>query len=338
MILPVFLALSTLAAWIDLESLKQDFVLETKQLVIEGYPDAFNPSIVRFQEDLLLTFRIYDPVTKIAHQIGIVELDDELNPKGPPKLLQFQSEDLGFLQKRQDPRPIVQGEELLVIYNNLQGIVRHHSVGREIRRMLVGKVLRKEGEYTVQDTGPLLHFEGESFIRPEKNWVPFIHQDELYLSRLIHPHQVFKPRLEYKGADLIAETTPPIDWQWGDLRGGTPALLVEDGYLAFFHSCKNMRTVHSQGKLVPHYFMGAYMFSAEPPFQLTKISTEPIIAPGFYHGKEYKTWKPLHVVFPGGFIINDQFIWIAYGRQDHEVWIVKLDKEKLLASMREISQ
>jgi predicted GH43/DUF377 family glycosyl hydrolase len=82
--------------------------------------------------------------------------------------------------------------------------------------------------------------------------------------------------------------------------------------------------------------MGAYTFSKEPPFTIEQISQEPIVARGFYEGEEYRTWRPLRVVFPGGFLADEKFIWVAYGRQDHEVWLVKLDKQGLLDSLKKI--
>lgn len=84
---------------------------------------------------------------------------------------------------------------------------------------------------------------------------------------------------------------------------------------------------------MPHYFMGAYLFSEKPPFQMTSISPEPIIGPNFYSGKKHQTWKPLRVVFPGGFVYDDTYIWVVYGRQDHEAWVVKLDREGLINSL-----
>jgi len=39
---------SPLHALIDLDSMAQDFVLETKKIEIPGYPCAFNPAIVRW--------------------------------------------------------------------------------------------------------------------------------------------------------------------------------------------------------------------------------------------------------------------------------------------------
>ena len=95
-----------------------------------------------------------------------------------------------------------------------------------------------------------------------------------------------------------------------------------------------MATVHSQNKEVLHYLMGAYTFAAQPPFNITQISPEPIIGKKFYSGAEYKPyWHPVRAIFPCGFVFDKQYIWVVYGRQDHEMWVVKLDKLKLYASL-----
>ena len=36
---------------------------------------------------------------------------------------------------------------------------------------------------------------------------------------------------------------------------------------------------------------------------------------------------------PCGFIANSDYIWVTLGRQDHEIWIIKLDKFKLMQSL-----
>ena len=83
-----------------------------------------------------------------------------------------------------------------------------------------------------------------------------------------------------------------------------------------------------------HYFMGAYTFSAEPPFQITKISQKPIYADEFYTQSD--NWK--RVVFPGGFVSSGQNIYVAYGKDDCEMWIAALDKEALMNSLVPVTQ
>ena len=42
---------------LDLEKKPQDFVLETIKISVPDYPHAFNPSIIRWQGRLLMSFR-----------------------------------------------------------------------------------------------------------------------------------------------------------------------------------------------------------------------------------------------------------------------------------------
>ncbi|MBM3184653.1 MAG: hypothetical protein FJZ64_05045, partial [Chlamydiae bacterium] len=307
-----------------------DFVLETKWIRIPGYPDAFNPSILRWQGKLLMCFRTYHPETRSTHHIALVHLNEEFEPIDSPRFLQFRSEDIFCLQKRQDPRLVTVENRLFLIYNN--------SIHDEVRRMLIAEVRQEEDRFIVDSSECLLHFEGEQEIRSEKNWVPFDYEGNLHLAYSILPHKILSPIPGMNACATIASTLASIKWNYGVLRGGTPALLLGEEYLAFFHSCKSMKTQHSQGKTIPHYFIGAYTFSAKPPFAIQKISKEPIVGPLFYHGPAYKTWKPLRVVFPGGYVANENFIWILYGRQDHEIWVVKLDKKGLMESLVKVTQ
>jgi predicted GH43/DUF377 family glycosyl hydrolase len=315
---------------IDLESMANDFVLETKRIVIPEYPDAYNPSILRWQGTLLLSFRIYDPKTRFANQIGLIRLDDQMNPAGQPQVLEIRSKDPFAISKRQDPRLVSAGNRLYIVYNNVLQDRRHP----EIRRMVVAEVSFDGQNYNAENPDSIVYFDQEIQARSEKNWVPFEYEGQMLFARSINPHWILRPFHGCSSCQTIASSRGRIQWYWGDLRGGTPAFLIDDEeYLAFFHSSTYLPTVHSHGKTVQHYFMGAYTFSRKPPFAITRISSEPIVGKNFYIGQEYTTWKPLRVVFPGGFVLDDRFIWIAYGRQDHEVWIVKIDRKMLLESL-----
>src|SRR5579871_4981230 len=72
---------------IDLEASPQDFVLETKKLQFEGFKGAFNPSITRYQDQILIAFRGRDPKTGSTHPIVIAKLDENFNPIAPPQVL-----------------------------------------------------------------------------------------------------------------------------------------------------------------------------------------------------------------------------------------------------------
>lgn len=312
----------------DLHELAQDFVLETKRIQIPEFPDIFNPSLIEWGGNFLLSFRIYGP-NGSTHQIGLARLDQECNLIGNAQVLDIPFDDAYCHSKRQDPRLISLNGRLYIVYNNHLKTV----VDREIRRMLVAEVLSRDGKFYVEKSDIFMHFEGEQLTRTEKNWVPFDYQGNLFLAYSLTPHRILHPVLGTEFCASVCASETPSCWDWGVLRGGTPALKIGNEYLAILHSSKNMPTLHSGGKTILHYFMGAYMFSAEPPFHITRISPEPIVAKNFYNGPAYKTWKPLRVVFPCGLVSTGPYLWISYGKQDHEVWVVKVDREKLLSTL-----
>lgn len=319
--------------FIDLEEMPQPFILETKELRFNEFPTAFNPTIVRWNGSLLLAFRMRDPITSSTDGIGMVWLDENMKPLCAPVLLEVPVFPSLLPSKQQDPRLITIGADLYMVYNNvIKGLLR-----KEIRRVMITKVHYDNGRFYTDPPEMIVSFEGEKEQRDEKNWTPFEYHGELHLIYSLTPHRIEK-YLEGQSASMTAASSHnTINWDWGTLRGGTQAYRIEDKYLSFFHSSKNMITRHSKGKNIQHYFMGAYTFSEEPPFEIKEISPEPIVGKGFYSGPEYKTWKPLRVVFPGGFVYDDNYIWVVYGKQDYEIWFAKIDKQLLLSSLVPVS-
>lgn len=323
---------TAIAEWIDLESNPQSFILETKRIIIPEYPDAFNPTIVDYHGQRLLMFRIRDPLTLQTNQVGWVWLDENLNPISSPKKIKFTLPE-GAKPNLQDPRVVQHGNSYYIAFNNFVDLPYS---SKSNRRMFIAELLYDGADFTTTLPQVFIEFEGEDPTRQEKNWSPFVFGSEILLEYMISPHTVFLPETNSERCLTFSSSDPKISWEWGELRGGAPPRLMDGFYFGFFHSSINMTSLQSDGIYMQHYFMGAYIFEGEPPFQLTKISDSPIVGKNFYEGPAYKTWKPLRVVFPGGFIFDDQYIWLAYGRQDHEMWVVKFDKEALIKSLKPV--
>jgi predicted GH43/DUF377 family glycosyl hydrolase len=316
----------------NLESAAQNFVLETKRIEIPGFPYAFNPGIIRYHGRLLMSFRIIsDPKQSFNTEIGLVFLDEKFCPVGEPQLLSLRDEYSSAPCRAEDARLITLGDRLYMVYDDNIEL----KITKGGFRIYVAEI-HYDGDHFIADQIECLkYFENENRNIREKGWVPFVFNGNVLLAYSILPHRIFHPRLDGTGiCDTVACTESNISWDWGVLRGGTPAFIEKEGYLAFFHSSMVMASAHSSGKQMAHYFIGAYLFSHKPPFTILKISPEPIISKNFYNGIRYKPyWKPIRCVFPCGYISDDKYIWIAYGRDDHETWIVKLDKKGLLNSL-----
>ena len=314
---------------LELQDLAQDFVLETRQIQIEGHPTAFNPSFVKWRGTHLMSFRMRDPKTGSTDSVGLIWLTDDFRPIGKPFILEFPLEQPSLISKVQDPRLIAIDGRLYMIYANT---IYRDEFFKEIKRMYLAEISFEDNRFRATTFECIYRFKNESD-RWEKNWVPFDYKNQLLLSYSLTPHRILWPIRGTRECKDFCSSNPSIQWDWGALRGGTQAVLDENQYVAFFHSSKMMTTVNSEEKSMQHYFMGAYTFSSEPPFNITKISPGPIIGPNFYRGPVHKTWKPLRVVFPGGLLADDHFFWVIYGRQDHEIWLAKIDKQKLLESL-----
>lgn len=315
----------------DLEDDKQEWVLETKQISIPGFPHAYNPSIIPWHQGYLMTFRITPNLkSRFESHIGVVLLSDNFDIISDPQILVMNGDCLPIPPRSEDPRLIYVQDKLYLVYSDN----KEEKITRGGFRVYLAELKHNEHFFYIENIQGIFTFPDVSLSVREKNWTPFVYDDELYLAYKLVPHIVLKPILGTSLAHHAHQSYPQIDWKWGELRGGTPALLVNGQYLSFFHSSIDIETVHSHGKKLSHYFMGAYTFSPSPPFYITSLSPSPIIGKGFYHGKEYPPyWKPVKAIFPCGFVFDQNFIWIAYGRDDHEVWIVKLDKNKLLKSL-----
>ena len=71
--------------------------------------------------------------------------------------------------------------------------------------------------------------------------------------------------------------------------------------------------------------MGAYTFSSKPPFEITKMTPAPIVGKDFYKESDYFR----RIIYPAGYVVSGDTIYISYGKDDQEIWIATLDKNGL---------
>jgi len=316
---------------LDLEEQTDEFVLETKRIEIPGYAYAFNPSIVKWRGHIILCFRdIPDPKQSFTSNLGLIWLNENFSPVSEPQILDLREEIPYIPCRAEDGRLVIFQDRLFLVYSDN----REEAISKGGFRLYIAELEFNGSTFSATHIECLSQYEGESRNIREKNWVPFVYENSLLLAYSLNPHKIFYPILGTGACETVACTNQSLDWNWGELRGGTPGLLENGEYLALFHSSIPMLSAHSNGREILHYFMGAYTFSATPPFHLTKISPHPIVGKNFYRGPTYRPyWKSVRVVFPGSYIIDGPHLWVAYGRQDHEVWVAKFDKQKLLDSL-----
>jgi len=318
----------TIRGELDLEGLLakgKKVVTATKKIYLEDYPDAHNPSILKVDEGILLIFR-YKPDD--YHQpwlslIGVVLLNEQFEPISPVQVLSTRLKYSKTPCQSEDPRIFSYRGRNYVIYND--NIEVFDPTNADRRDMFIVEIYKENNEYKFAKPLKIYHAEKYRYVLWQKNWVPFEWNKTLLLTYTINPHEILCPDLTSGAAYPLYKTAPTFEWDYGTLRGSSPPLLVDGEYLSFFHSGKVMKSPISRGQDRWHYFMGAYTFSAQPPFAITKTTPLPIVGEGFYtEGPHLKK-----VNFPGGFVVDDQKIYVAYGKDDVEMWIATLDKQEL---------
>jgi len=308
---------------------QQKLVIAATRIYLEDFPDAWNPSIIQVDDGFLMCFR-YSPDQDYQpwlSYIGIVLLDDAFQPISKPELLATRLKNSKTPSQAEDARIFRYQDRIFLIYNDNVDIVYPGLSDR--RDIFIAELLYANDHFTLSPPLKLVYEEKYNSQLWQKNWVPFEKDGALLLSYSINPHEVLFVNLKTGVCYPCYETSPPIRWDFGTLRGSSPALLVDGEYLSFFHSGIITYSPSSWGLDLWHYFMGAYTFSAEPPFEITGMSPVPIIGEGFYTPSNCSK----RVIFPGGFVVADPFIYIAYGKDDREIWIATIDKAMLKNSM-----
>lgn len=308
-------------------------VKATKRIYFDDYPDAFNPSIIDVPGGYLLSFR-YCPDREHnpwLSYIGAVFLDPSFEAKGPPQLLVTRPRTSFVRSQSEDARLFRWNQRIFLIYNDNMELECTSTYDR--RDMYVAEVQVRGERCTLSPPLKLVYEEKYNAQLWQKNWVPFEWKRKLLMSYSLHPHEVISPNWHNGSCYRMALSTPLIHWAWGTLRGSTPALLVDGEYLAFFHSSKVLPSKASWGYSIWHYLMGAYTFSKDPPFQIRKISAQPLVADGFYTESSYMK----RVIFPGGFVTSGGELYLAYGKDDSEMWIATLDLNALKASLTPVN-
>jgi len=314
------------------EEVGDKLVIDKRMYYFHHYPGSYNPSLIQVGEEFWLSFRYHPDLTNQhwLSDIVIVRLNKNLDPISEPQVLSTRKKCSPTPSQSEDARLFSYRGSVFLIFNDSIDQLWFSSACR--RDMFIAEVFYEKGEFTL--SAPLKLFYEEEYNKRicQKNWTPFEWEKSLLLSYTINPHLVLYPNLKNGECYKCYETSALIEWDFGGLRGGTPAFLVDGSYLAFFHSAKCLRSDSSWGYELWHYFAGVYTFSAEPPFEVQSILPFPLIAKDFYtQSNNYK-----RVIFPGGFAVSGDKIYLAYGKDDCEIWIATIDKKELMSSLEPI--
>lgn len=294
-------------------------------------------------ERAIQVYRIDYPITKVGYNLTC---EDPL-PFGGYKCLSSSFVNTS-LPAGQDPRATVHHNRIIVSFSNFYS----YYLLEHLRMAAFDLVQVKNGSWVQNGELTYAMMPPTNIVADEKNWVPFTYQEHMYYIQQINPlvvvtadtGNVTHVRGNLLMGTKIVSSFPQVDlpWKYGHIRGGTNAIYIHNHhdsnasfYLAFFHTSTKL-----PGNPYRTYFMGAFIFSAQPPFHILAITRYPIIPfPEMYEGR----WKCYtrhcgidYVIFPMSVQMYEDHLLVAMGRQDAEGWLLKISLAKLLENMETV--
>lgn len=289
---------------------------------------AYNPSIIRFGDKVIQTFRWHPNPKQWRTRLAIV------SPLDFPKDLS-NCQDLDFPEpytqmSHEDARLFTfQGKlcmsfGLAVFPGNPSTVTPCSQAWCEL--------VKENGEWQPRNI-KIPRYGNNNFQGQEKNHLYFEHANRLHFIYQIQPEQVVVP-LDADGVTpLPAYKSPAPKWNWGIMRGGTQPLPYKGKWLRFFHSLLQ----DGPNRQDWQYFIGALVMEDKPPFKILEVSKKPIARGDEQWGPELidcPHWKQ-NVMIPYGAITHcgaldtEVMFDVAIGKNDCQCTMTRVTEEGL---------
>lgn len=292
---------------------------------------AYNAALIRHKGVFVMVTRIDAPDAKakngMSQSLAAVALDASFVPMGPHTVLQT-----GATPSDEDPSLVEFDDDLYVVYNAIGGCGRTMRIGRITMTPSV------DGGFSfgIEGIKDMLFTADGTTRCVEKNWTPFVYAGDLHFIYEANPPLVINVAredlrsnsLKSITASLVSKGTHRVLWNYGEMRGGTPAVYdaTRDRYVSFFHS----RTmVEGPLGLRLYYVMGFYTFAKEPPFDIEELVSVPLVGPRYYDNPGC-----ISVAFPRGLVIDGNQVHVSYGKDDNAIGVTTFDKAALEADLK----
>lgn len=167
----------------------------------------------------------------------------------------------------------------------------------------------------------------------QKNWMPFVYNEEIYLIASVCPHIIYKLHLDgiNTTSEKVYETNWLNPWMFKEfLRGNTNPVILDDGnFLSTFHTA-----TWYEGRCF--YDNGVYLFEGRPPFRVLKCSNRTYLKAEDACEPHFRKANLITCTFPVGMIREDERILISYGDNDSCVKIMETTTEDMFNLMLDV--
>lgn len=309
---------------VDFPGKYKDIIIEKKEISLDDALLAYNASFIEHKDGYLMVFRLdsnHDGERQ-AH-IGLVLLNEEFKQKSSTIILNTKKEK-NIIENAEDPRIFSIKNKIYVVYNDYK--LDHIKKGKKSKRVInISQLNTNSDTHLKYKLHRPVELKLDKF-NTEKNWTPIIFNDELYFIHSFEPNYiVLKADPNNGSVEVLYEGKQEFKWDYGQIRGGSPAKKFKNGYLGFFHSSKIFRFLDGREK--KYYFIGAFTTTGKIPFNINRISSIPYSKKGLYKDLKRK------YLFVQSYIIKEGFIHLLCGADDEKIFLLKIKLDQLLNTL-----
>eukprot|EP00878_Enallax_costatus_P004680 GHUV01004928.1.p1 GENE.GHUV01004928.1~~GHUV01004928.1.p1 ORF type:complete len:402 (+),score=109.70 GHUV01004928.1:2577-3782(+) len=174
----------------------------------------------------------------------------------------------------------------------------------------------------------------------EKNWMPFVWQDQLFTVHSVMPHRVFRINATGIAVQQFVTNSPTLfePFKNEDIHGGPPVIFVpahmsgtgEPYYLGIFHFFQTFGEGAQKVKVYHHY---AYRMEAAPPFRICGVSQEiKLVTRKRPDNKKAKDWTHQRIwkdtsqtAYISGLYLDGTTVHMSYGSSDIDARLLSMD-------------
>jgi glycosyltransferase involved in cell wall biosynthesis/predicted GH43/DUF377 family glycosyl hydrolase len=258
-------------------------------LIREGFPDHYNPMnptiqktktgyslicrTVNYKQDRGLNFHVMDPLdSTVRTKNFLVEYDKNFN-----KLSQKEIIEMDRASRYPTYQARIRGLEDCRLFNFSDHLwffcTTVDTNPHDLPQISLCRLASNSSGSTIPvERFTLLKSLNPDQKRPEKNWLPFVKDNELYCMYMYDPWTIYKPNVQTGSCEEVVSST--VDYDFSNFRGSAAPIELDDGYLILVHE-----VAFNEARYYIHRFL--YM---DRDFKITKLS-KPFI---FQHeGIEY---------------------------------------------------
>lgn len=300
-------------------------------VVIPEFPyPVYNPGVVPYKGKYLFSFQYINGEHHLANSIAFSELTGHdpdfstFEKIAPTATNPYVTTPLFETQIPSESR--LQEQKLLLLHGvpYILFSVRENT-GSTITRYL-GKITEENpGQFEIRNM-VRLHWQYGETLKISSDWVPFVHKDALYALFSWAPKVILQIN-PTTGVCSYVDTLlkPETKWmaQFGLLRGGTPFLPFEEGFLTFAYASNEFNHIRQPQQF---HILTAYLLDPTHGAD-SKMLKAPLVDKQLY--PDHETDNNETSIVPSGAVEREDAFFIFSTKNESHILVTKIGKRKL---------